>query len=101
MRDALGRRRRGEDDLVQHLVHALAHDGLVAAAVAGFPHHLRDRGSLIYETALTSPADHNITITATHIKPLLRAHLLHEQNLRDPQLRPHVRDRLAVHEVFL
>ena len=37
----------------------------------------------------------------THVKPLLRAHLLHQQHLRDPQLHAHVRDRLAVDEVPL
>jgi len=44
VRDALGRRRRGEDDLVQDLIHALAHDGLVAAAVGSLAHHLRGVG---------------------------------------------------------
>ena len=37
----------------------------------------------------------------THIEPLLRAHLLHQQHLRDPQLHPDVRNRLAVHKVLL
>jgi hypothetical protein len=38
---------------------------------------------------------------ATHIEPLLRAHLLDEQHLRDPQLHSHMRDGFAVDEVLL
>jgi hypothetical protein len=37
----------------------------------------------------------------THIEPLLRAHLLHQQDLGDSELHAHVRDRLAVDEVLL
>ena len=38
--DALGGRGRREDDLVEDLIHALAHDGLVAAPIGSLAHHL-------------------------------------------------------------
>ena len=40
-------------------------------------------------------------IVATHIEPLLCAHLFNQQHLRDSQFQTHVWDRLAVHEVLL
>ena len=40
VRDPLRGRDRREDELVQDLVHALAHDRLVAAAVRRLAHHL-------------------------------------------------------------
>jgi hypothetical protein len=78
---------------VQDLVHALAHDGLVRAAVGRFAHQLRRGSVLIYERTTFGPN--------THIEPLLRAHLLHQQHLGDPELHAHMRDRLAVDEVLL
>ena len=46
--DSLGGRDRGQDELVENLVHALARDRLVAAAVRRLAHHLgRRRGALI------------------------------------------------------
>jgi hypothetical protein len=40
VRDPLGRRDGRQDELVEHLVHALAHHRLVGAAVGGLAHHL-------------------------------------------------------------
>lgn len=78
---------------MQDLVHALAHDGLVRAAVRRFAHQLWDGGVLIYEMTTFG--------LNTYIEPLLRAHLLHQQDLGDSELHAHMRDRLAVYEVLL
>jgi L-rhamnose isomerase len=37
----------------------------------------------------------------THVKSLLRAHLLDQEHLRNAQLNTDMGDRLAVHEVLL
>ncbi len=42
-----------------------------------------------------------MSVAYTHIKPLLRAHLLHQQHLGYAQFDAHMRYRLAVHEVLL
>ena len=47
--DALGRRGRREDDLVEHLVHALADDCFVRPAVGCLAHDLLKRCVLIYK----------------------------------------------------
>ena len=40
-------------------------------------------------------------VAYTHIEPLLRSHLLHQQHLGYPQLHTHMRDSFSVHEVLL
>ena len=99
----LRRRHSRQNQLMQNLVHALAHYRLVAATVGGLTHHLVWYGWVNITDILNEHIGHyhhNHSIN-THIEPLLRAHLLDQQNLGDPQLHPHVRNRLAVYKILL